>query len=69
MHEDLKEGSLLEVVTTLCPWGEWIRSLVKRTKKHTRHNTVIILLSVLLQSLGEKRKKQAEMKLLEAVEK
>lgn len=33
MHEDIKEGSLLEPVTILCPWGEWIMFLVKGTKK------------------------------------
>ena len=47
MHEDLKEGSLLEPVTSLCPWGERIiyqdLCLVKGGKKDPRDNTVAVL--------------------------
>lgn len=69
MHEDIKEGSLLELVTPLCPWGEWIMPLVKGTKKDTRHNTGIILLSVLLQSLGIKRKNQTKNEIIRSCRK
>lgn len=47
MHEDLKEGSLLEPVTSLGPWEEWTiyqdLSLVKGGKKDPKDNTVTVL--------------------------
>lgn len=48
MHEDLKEESVLEPVTILCPWGEWViyqdLSSVKGGKKDPR--SIISLISI-----------------------
>lgn len=50
MHGDLKEGSILEPVTSLCPWGEWVGyqdlHLVEGGKKDPRDNTATVLWSV-----------------------